>query len=252
MRADGAEAYRVLSRQNADALCAHGDGLVGEGDLGDSVKRSLELVAGVQNLAPEIVVDVASCAADGNHGVVDAVAGQLFKQVHDQLALVPDVHEHTVVADDMAGNAEPQKMRMKSLQLRRDDTDVLAALGHLDTVYLLDAHRVGKGVRVGTDAADTLDQNEGLDGVSLGAELFDAAVVIADENLRVLYDLALGKKLCVYRLFKGGMVRADRHNVAHILFSLLNILLPQLFKRHDHYLALALRFEHIFGQEQTL
>ena len=155
-------------------------------------------------------------AADRDHGVVHAVAGQLLQQIHDQLALVPDVHEHAVVADDVAGDAQPQEVGVQPLQLRGDDAEIGASLGDLDLVDLLDGHRVGKGVGVRANAAHTLDQHEGLDRVALGRELFDAAVVVADEDLGVLDDLTLGVELGVYRLLQRGMIRSDGKDVAHV------------------------------------
>ena len=121
--------------------------------------------------------------------------------------------------DDVAGDAEPQEVRVQPLQLRGDDADILAALRHLNAVDVLHAHGVGQCMGVGADTADALDQNKSLDGVALGGELLYAAVVIADKDLRVLDDLALGIELCVYRLLKRGMVRADGDNVAHFVPS---------------------------------
>ena len=217
--ADGAHAQRILARQHADALCAHGDGLIRQRDLGYPVKRSLELVAGGKQLAAQLVADIASRAADGDHGVIYAVAGHLLQQIHNKLTLIPDMHEHAVMPDDVAGDTEPQEVRMQALKLGGDDADVLTALRHLYAVYALDAHRVGKGVRVGTDAADAFDQHEGLYRVALGCELFYAAVVIADKHIRVADDLALGIELRVYRLLQRGMVRAYGNYIAHYCSS---------------------------------
>ena len=129
------------------------------------------------------------------------------------------MHEHAVMPDDVAGDTEPQEVRMQALKLGGDDADVLTALRHLYAVYALDAHRVGKGVRVGTDAADAFDQHEGLYRVALGCELFYAAVVIADKHIRVADDLALGIELRVYRLLQRGMVRAYGNYIAHYCSS---------------------------------
>ena len=112
-----------------------------------------------------------------------------------------------------------QEVPMKPLKLGSDDADVLAALRHLYAVYVLDAHCVGKGVGMGTDAADAFDQHEGLYRVALGCELFYAAVVIADKHIRVADDLALGIELRVYRLLQRGMVRAYGNYIAHYCSS---------------------------------
>ena len=104
---------------------------------------------------------------------------------------------------------------MQPLELGGDNADILAALRHLELVDALDGHGVGEGVGVRTDSADALDQHDGLYRVALGAELFDAAVVIADEDLGVLYDLALGVELGVYRLLQRGMVGPYGNDIAH-------------------------------------
>ena len=101
------------------------------------------------------------------------------------------------MADDVAGDAGPEQVRVQPLQLRRDDADVLAALRDLYLIQALDRHGVGEGVGMRTDAAYALHQHQGLDGVALRGQLFYAAVVVADHDLRVLYDLALCIQLCV-------------------------------------------------------
>ncbi len=106
-------------------------------------------------------------------------------------------------------------MGVQTLQLRGNDADVLAALRHLGAVDGLHAHGVGEGVGVGADAAHALHQHQGLDGVALGGELLNAAVVVADEAFRVLDDLALGVELGVDRLLQCGMVRSDGDDIAH-------------------------------------
>ena len=127
------------------------------------------------------------------------------------------MHEHAVVADDVAGHAQPQQVGVQALKLGGNNADILAAFGHLNTVDLLDAHGVGQGVGVGTDAAHALDQDQGLDGVALGGELFDAAVVIAHKDLRVLDEFTLGVELCVDGLLQCGMVGADRNDITHLI-----------------------------------
>ena len=104
---------------------------------------------------------------------------------------------------------------METLELRGDDADIGASLRDLQAVDLLDAQGIGQRVGVGADAAHALDQNQRLDRVALGAELFDTAVIIAYKHLGVLDDLAFGIELCVDRLLQCGMVRADGENVAH-------------------------------------
>ena len=66
-----------------------------------------------------------------------------------------------------------------------------------------------------TDAADTLDEDQRLDGVALGAQLLYAAVVVADKDLGVLDNLALGVELGMERLLQRWMVRAYGDDIAH-------------------------------------
>ena len=70
-----------------------------------------------------------------------------------------------------------------------------------------------------TDAADTLHQDQSLDGVALGGQLLNAAVVVADENLGVLDHFTLGIELGMNRLFQRRMVGADGNNIAHAFTS---------------------------------
>ena len=126
------------------------------------------------------------------------------------------MHEHTVVTDDVAGNAQPQEVRVQSLKLGGDNADILTTLGHLNAVYLLNAHCVCKGVGVGADTADALNQNQGLDGVALGSQLLNATVVVAYKDFSVLDNFALGVELSVDGLFKRRMVRSNRNYIAHL------------------------------------
>ena len=215
MGTHGAHADGVLPGQHAHALGAHSDGLVGKGDLGDAVQGAFQLLAGGEQLPPQVIVNIPPRAADSDHGVVDTVAGHLLQQVHHQLTLIPDVHEHAVMADDVAGDAQPQEVGVQPLQLGGDDADILASLGHLHAVDVLHAHGVGKGVGVGADAADPLHQDQGLDGVALRGQLLNAPVVVAHENLGILDHFPLGIELGVDRLFQGRMVGADGNNIAH-------------------------------------
>ena len=120
------------------------------------------------------------------------------------------------MADDVAGDTQPQQVGMEALKLCSDYTQILAALGNFNAVDVLNAHCVSKGMGVGADAADALNQNQSLDSVALGGKLFDTAVVIANKNVGFLDVFALGIELCVYGLFQRGMVRPDGNDIAHM------------------------------------
>ena len=119
------------------------------------------------------------------------------------------------MADDVAGNAQPQIVGVQTLQLRHNHADILAALGHIHAGNGL--HRLGivERMGVGADTAHTLHQDDGLNEIALRGQLFDAAVVIADGNLGVGDHLTVGNELCVDRLLQRGMVRADGDDITH-------------------------------------
>ena len=131
------------------------------------------------------------------------------------------MHEHAVVADDVEGYAQPEQVRVQPLQLGGDDADVLPALGRLRAVDALDGEGVAQRVGVRADAAHALDQYQRLYGVALGTQLLYAAVVVADEDLGVLDDLAFGVELGVYRLLERRVVGANGYDIAHCSASFL-------------------------------
>ena len=89
------------------------------------------------------------------------------------------------MADDVKRDAEPEIMRVQSLELRDDHADVLASLRHLHAADALQSQCVAERMRMRADAADALYEDHGLDEVHVLRQLLDAAVVVSDEYLRV-------------------------------------------------------------------
>ena len=108
---------------------------------------------------------------------------------------------------------------MEPFELRRDHAEILASLRHFDAVEVFHGERVRECVGMGTDPADSLHQDQGLDGVSLGGKLFDAAVVVTYKHFGVFDELTLGVESGMNRFLQGGMVRAYRNDITHACTS---------------------------------
>ena len=89
MRADGADADRILGRKDADALGAERNGLVREEEVSQTLVGLFDLVQHLERLLGLLQRDVAAGSAVGDHAVVDAVAGQELQDVHDGFAVIP-------------------------------------------------------------------------------------------------------------------------------------------------------------------
>ena len=205
----------VLSGENAHALGAHGQGLVVGEPVGDGAHALFQVVHGGHQVPALVVGEVPAGAADDVHAVVDPVACEGLQHVHGALPVVPALHEQGVVAHNVAGDAQPQKVGVNALQLLDDDPDVLAPLGHFHAGDVLNAQRVGQGVGVGTDAAYPLHQHQGLDKVALLGQPLNAPVVVAHKDLGVGDALAVHGETGVNGLLQSGMVGADGNGITH-------------------------------------
>ena len=105
VRTDSANADSVFSGENANALGSESYGLVCKKDVSESEHRLFDLIEHLEYVVLLLGSDVSSCAAGDYHTVVNTVAGELFKDIHDSFTVVPGVHEKAVVADKVAGNA---------------------------------------------------------------------------------------------------------------------------------------------------
>ena len=72
---------------------------------------------------------IAAHAANRVDPVVDAVAGDLGEQVHDEFAVAPRIHQERVEPDFVPGDAEPQEVAVDALELGNQRADVLRAPG---------------------------------------------------------------------------------------------------------------------------
>ncbi len=122
---------------------------------------------------------------------MDAVSGERLKQVHDDLAVSPRVHEERVEPDLVAGHAEPEQMAVHAFQFADQGADVLGTLGDLDAHQFLNALHETGGVGVRADAADALHEVDVLDVATALRQLLDAAVVVAEAKVGVDDELAV-------------------------------------------------------------
>ena len=215
MGADRAHANGVLGGEHAHALGAHGKGLVRGEIVGDRPHLGLQIVHGGEDELALVVVDVPAGAADGDHAVVHPVSGDSLKGVHGLLTVVPDLHEHAVVADDVAGNAQPEQVGVDALQLLDDHPDILPSFGHLGAHDVLHAHGIGQCVGMGADAAHPLHQNQRLDEVALLRQALNAPVIVAHKDLCIGDSLSVHRQTGVDRLLQCRMVGADGNGIAH-------------------------------------
>ena len=84
---------------------------------------------GVKNFLFLQFVDVAAHAAEGIHGVMNAVARDPVENVHDHFAVAPGVHEKGFEAGFLAGHAQPEQVAVYPFQFRDQGADVKAAPG---------------------------------------------------------------------------------------------------------------------------
>ena len=146
VRADGADADRILGGEDADTLGTERDGLVAQEELCQALLAVFDLVQHLES--PVLLLDgnIPSGSAVGDHAVVDTVAGQVLEDIHDRFTVIPGMHEQAVMTDDVQRDAQPQIMGMQSLQLCGDDTHVLALLRNLNAGDSFQCHRVGHGM----------------------------------------------------------------------------------------------------------
>src|ERR1035441_9045547 len=97
-------------------------------------------------------------------------------------------------------------MRMQTFQLSHDDADVLRARRRLNFEYSF--HRTAEGERmdVRANSADAFHEGDHLHMVAGLGELFDAAEVEADMQLRVDDGLVLADQIQLVGLFQRWMV----------------------------------------------
>ena len=212
-------------RENADSLRAHRERLVIREPPGDRLHLLLEIIHRRENIPPCLIVNIPPCAADRVHCVIHTVSGQTLQRVHRALSILPDLHKQGIMSHNMAGDADPQQMRMNPLQFLCDHADILPALRYLDARYIFNAQAVCQRMGMRADAAHPLHQRDRLNKIPLLTELFNAAVIVSDKDLCIRNALAVHDQSRVNRLLQRGMIWSDRNDVTHKkpLFLLLDV-----------------------------
>ncbi len=123
--------------------------------------------------------------ADAHRVVGEPCAAELLEEIENQLALAERVEEHRHRADVHRVRAEPQAVAGDALQLAEHRAHVPRAPRHLDRHQLLDRLAVADVVGRGRDVVHPVGEQDDLRPVAVLAQLLDAAVQVADDDVRV-------------------------------------------------------------------
>ncbi len=161
-RAERAEVNGLFAREDADPTGARMQQRIVHDGAAEHVDRFLEPVQHLQDRRHAFPLDISAHAARLHHAVVVSVAGDELEDVEHVLAVAPRPHPDRVEAQEMAGQPQPQQMRMEALQLGNGRSDIERPLRHVDRAGFLDRLDAGDRVRGRADAADALDQEDGF------------------------------------------------------------------------------------------
>ena len=143
------------------------------------------------------------------HGVVGQPrAAVLLEQVENELALAERVEEHGHRPDVHGVGAQPEAMARDALQLGENRADVAGAAGHLDLHQLLDGLAVAQIVRGRRHVVHPVGQQNDLRPVPVLAQLLDAAVDVADDDVGVDHPLAVEPQHHPEHAMRAGVLRA--------------------------------------------
>ncbi len=129
--------------------------------------------------------------ADAHRVVGQPRAAHLLEQIENQLAFAERVEEHRHRADVHRVRADPQAVAGNPLQLAEDRPHVTGPARHLDREQLLHRLAVADVVGRGRDVVHPVGQQDDLRPVAVLAQLFDAAVQIADHHVAIDYFFAI-------------------------------------------------------------
>ena len=178
-------AIASVAGNDADALGAlEPDAVVGE-QLFVLVELLRHDVAELEHLLVPADGDVERQPTDAHRVVGETRAAVLLEQIENQLALAERVQEHRHRADVHRVRAEPQAVARDPLQLAQRHPDVPRAPRHLELHQLLDRLAVADVVGRCRDVIHAIGQQDDLRPVAVLAELLDAAMEIADDDLGV-------------------------------------------------------------------
>ena len=201
-------AIASVARDDADALGAlEPDAVVGE-QLFVLVHLLRHDVAEREHLLVPADRDVERQAADAHRVVGEARAAELLEQIENQLALAERVEEHRHRADVHRVRAEPQAVARNPLQLAERHADVARAPRHLELHQLLDRLAVADVVGRRRDVVHAVGQQDDLRPVAVLAELLDAAMQVADDDLGVDHLLAIEAQHHAQHAVRAGMLRS--------------------------------------------
>ena len=165
------------------------------------------------DIGPDLRRDVAADAADEDHAVGLAVAGDPLREPHDLLPDPPGLHEDRVEADEVAGDTEPEQVRVEALDLEHDRPDVLGPARDAEAGGGLDGLGVADGMDRAADAADALgDEGHFVVADLCLTELFDAPVSHEAAVVAALDRLAVDVDGEVLGLVEADVERADGHD----------------------------------------
>ena len=186
-RAGDAEVDGVLGRQPADAQRARDEDLVVGQQPVEVVGADQRLLDTPTDALLEVGRDVPGHAAGAEVGVHQAVAGDLFEEVEQVLALAEGVDERrTEDAEVGTEGAEEHEVAGDAVELGQDDADVLGALRRHEAGQLLDGLHVAQ---LGVELRQVLGAvlvADGLAVVHVLGQLLAAAVHVADVRDEVL------------------------------------------------------------------
>ncbi len=119
--------------------------------------------------------------AEGMGG--EARAAIFLEDLEDLLALAQAVEDGRDGADIEGVGAEPKEVAGDAVQFGEDDADCLSAGGRFDVEKLFDREAVAQAVGNGGDVIHAVDIGGELLIGAVFADLFDAAVEVADDAL---------------------------------------------------------------------
>ncbi len=203
-----AEIDRLGRREDADALRPFQPDPVVREQAFVLIELAVHDVAELEDLLVPAGRNVERQAADAHRVVGEPRAAELLEEIENQLALAERVEEHRHRADVHRVRAEPQAVAGDPLQLAEDRPDVARAARHLERHQLLDRLAVADVVGGRRDVVHAVGQQDDLRPVAVLAQLLDAAMEIADDDVGVDDLLAVETQHHAQHAVRAGMLRA--------------------------------------------
>src|SRR5690606_30524613 len=167
----------------------------------------LRQLAGLDHV---VFQQVAADPADQVQAVGFTRPGKDLRHLHRRLAHAEELHKPGVKADEVAGQAEVEQVRVQALHLQQNGADHLRAFRHHDPHAVF--HRGGVGGAVGKAADAAYAVREERDFVVAHAglrQLLHAAVDVEQAVVGVDNVLAVDEQAEVARFVGGNVQRAN-------------------------------------------